>query len=562
MPSYDRIREEIKSRVDIVDLISGYVSLKKSGQNWKGLCPFHSEKTPSFIVSPSKQIYHCFGCGIGGDVFSFIMQQENTSFNEAISLLAKKAGVTLPRFQDNAISSKQREILLSLYRDSMMFYRDALKGNPKAEDYLKSRGIDNFSKDSFFIGYASMEWDRLLTHLKGKGYPVEAIKKAGLIIQGPKGYYDTFRGRIIFPIFDLQGEVAAFGGRVLDNFEPKYLNSPETLIFNKSRTLYGLNLARDSIKKMDSVIFVEGYLDVISCHRFGFTNVVAPLGTALTEGHAKLMKRFTDNATLVFDSDEAGIRAAKRALSVLFECNFDVRVLLLPRGEDPDSFLRKKGAEAFKALVDGAKSFVDFFLADRKKDGLVVAREALDIILKIPDRMLQGHYIKALSEKLKINELFLREELKRQSRVVSRQSTAYKDISTKAGQIPKHEEYILQLILKSPERARLLSEEDFDDPVSKNIFKKIKGGLTEYSALISQCDGNEKALLAELFFKEGIEDQDKTFEDCLHHLKSKRLACVLQDLQDKIKEAESRKDGEALKALLLEKQKLLKEVML
>ncbi|MBI5025278.1 MAG: hypothetical protein HZC12_00825, partial [Nitrospirae bacterium] len=251
-----------------------------------------------------------------------------------------------------------------------------------------------------------------------------------------------------------------------------------------------------------------------------------------------------------------------RALSVLFECNFDVRVLLLPQGEDPDSFLRKKGAEAFKALLDGAKSFVDFFLADRKNEGLVVAREALDVISKIPDRMLQGHYIKTLSEKLKINELFLREELKRQSRVGSRQSTAYKDISTKTGQIPKHEEYILQLVLKSPERARLLSEEDFDDPVSKNIFKKIKGGLTEYDVLISQCDGNEKALLAELFFKEDIEDPDKTFEDCLQHLKSKRLACVLHDLQDRIKEAESRKDGEALKALLLEKQKLLKEVRL
>lgn len=570
MSSYNSTLEEIKSRLDIVDVISEYIPLKKAGQNWRGLCPFHSEKTPSFMVSPTKQIYHCFGCGSGGDIFSFLTKYENLSFNESLNILAKKAGVMLQKSRKDTAFAEEKGVLLNLYRDSCIFYQENLKQNLKAKNYLKERGINEEAQKLFSLGYAPDKWDALFSKLKNKGYKIEAIKKAGLITQGAKGCYDTFRDRIIFPIFNTMGELIAFGGRVMDDSMPKYLNSPETPIFNKSRVLYGINLAKDSIKKNGFVIFVEGYIDVITTHMHGFPNTVAPLGTALTKEHGKLIKRFTDDAVLVFDGDAPGIKAAKNGIGILLESGLNVKVLPMPEGEDPDSLLRKKGKGVFANLSEKALSIVDFF-GMQKKDKHLIAREVLEIIPKIPDNVLQGYYAKLLSEKLKIDEIFIRDELRkikkahqlRDSRTARADSQRYaENPDVRTAPRPMGEIYILQLIIQFPEKAEKIfesvSEEDFEDRITKSVFKKMKSGLIDYNILISECDEEEKKFLRELLFKTAFEDPEKVFEDCFKRLKSKKRRMLLHELQDKIKKAESEGNNSLLNALLVEKQKLLK----
>lgn len=572
MPSYSSILDEIKSRLDIVDVISEYVPLKKAGQNWRGLCPFHTEKTPSFMVSPSKQIFHCFGCGTGGDVFTFLVKYEDLSFQESLNILAKKAGVTLKKFQGQSVKTEEKENLLNLHKDALIFYQQSLKQNTKAESYLERRGITRKALGLFSIGYAPAKWSALIAHLQSNGYKTEAIKKAGLITYGGKNYHDTFRNRIIFPIFNLRGEVIAFGGRVMDDSMPKYLNSSETPIFNKSRILYGLSQAKESIKKTGFAILVEGYLDVITAHMYGFTNAVAPLGTALTREHGKLIKRFTDEVVLVFDGDASGKKAAKNAIGILSENALNVKVLPLPEGEDPDSFLKKKGKNVFGDLLEKGISIVDFFVIQtgidsrRKNNEHLLAREALVIISKIPDSVLQGYYVKLLSEKLKINEVFIREELRKIKKnprhKIASGGELVKASSIRSRARPMDEVYLLQLILQFPEKSgeifNAVSMEDLEDHVTKAIFKKMKNGLTDYSALLSECDEDEKALLTELSFMSDFENPEKILKDCLNRLKSKKLQMLLHELQDKIKMAELEKNKNLLTALQLEQQKLLK----
>jgi DNA primase len=564
MSSHNNLLEEIKSRLDIVDVISDYVPLKKAGQNWKGLCPFHSEKIPSFMVSPSKQIFHCFGCGIGGDVFTFIMKFENYSFQESLTELAKRAGVEIKKSHEDKMSSGEREILLNLHRDALLFYQRQLSQNQDAGAYLKDRGITEEIQALFAIGYAPKEWDALLSYLRGKDYKIDMILKAGLINKGVKGYYDTFRDRIIFPIFNNRGEVIAFGGRAMDDSIPKYLNSPETPIFSKSRTLYGLNLAKDAIRKEGFVIFVEGYFDVITAHMHGFKNTLAPLGTAVTKEQGRLVRRFTDNAIVVFDGDASGLKAARNCIGILLESGLNVRALPLPEGEDPDSFLRKRGRDAFSEFLNKAVSIVEFFIM-QEEDRHIMVREFLEIIAQIPDGVRRGEYVKELSERLNINEVFIMEELRR---IIKR--SRIKDVGLKKEDIPEvpgdtkpmDERYILQIILHFPEmRERLfkaVSIEDFEDPTIRGIIQKIKTGLVDYNDLIYECNEQEKGLLTGLLLKDELEDPEKVFEDCLRHLKSRKRQRQLEELQEKIREAELQRDEDLLRNLLQEKQQILK----
>ncbi len=573
MPSYNSALEEIKSRLDIVDVISEYVPLKKAGQNWKGICPFHTEKTPSFMVSQAKQIYHCFGCGSGGDIFTFLVKYENLSFNESLNILAKKAGVTLQKFQKDTGSVSEKENLLNIHRDACIFFQESLKQNVKAKNYLKERGISAEAQKIFSLGFAPHAWDRLFSYLKDKNYNVEIIKKSGLVTHGAKGYYDTFRDRIIFPIFNALGEVIAFGGRVMDDSLPKYLNSPESPIFSKSRVLYGLNLAKDPIKKTGFAMFVEGYLDVITAHMYEFSNTVAPLGTALTKEHGKLIKRFTDEAVLVFDGDAAGVKAAKNGIGILLESGLHVRALPLPEGEDPDSILRKEGRDVFVTAADKALSLVDFF-AVQKKDKRLIAHEILETIFKIPDSILLGYYVKLLSERLKINEIFVREELKkmrkghqiRELRMgrtnVQRLAEEHKESPhVRPISRPMDEIYILQLIIQFPGMADVvfesISAEDFEDAVTKSIFKKMKDGFIDYDILVAQCVEEEKNLLTELLLATGLENPEKILKDCRKRLKSKKRNILLSEFQDKIRKAEAEKNDRLLRSLLQEKQKLI-----
>jgi DNA primase len=348
---FERLLEEIRSKVDIVDFISDYVPLKKSGQNYKALCPFHAEKTPSFMVSQPKQIFHCFGCGAGGDVVSFLMKHETLSFNEAVQVIAKKAGIKIGEFAYDKDRAEKREKLLAINREAAQFFIKNLLNSETAQDYLKKRGTEDSSIRAFSIGYAPPKRDSLMKYLKKTGYTDSLIKDAGLIVSDERGIRDVFRGRIIFPIYNYQHDIVAFGGRVLDDSLPKYLNSPETEIFKKGDTLFGLNLAKEEIRKKGYAVLVEGYLDTIICHQYGFKNTVAPLGTALTSKQLQRLKPVANKVVLVFDSDAAGVAAAKRSLEILSECNFRAKVLLLPEGEDPDSFLRKKAASLLKGCL-------------------------------------------------------------------------------------------------------------------------------------------------------------------------------------------------------------------
>jgi DNA primase len=573
MSSQTTTLEEIKGRLDIVELISEYVSLKKAGQNWKGLCPFHAEKTPSFTVSPSKQIFYCFGCSSGGDIFTFLMKFENITFQESLDILAKKAGVDRIKPRRRDVRAGDKEVLLTLHREANAFYRQSLKQNTKARNYLLKRGITGEAQKLFSIGYSPRTWDALFSFLKNKKYNAELIKKAGLAVRGDRGYYDTFRSRIMFPIYDLRGEVIAFGGRVMDDAMPKYLNSPETPIFHKSKILYGINLAKESVRKKGFVILVEGYLDVIAAHAEGFTNTVAPLGTALTREHCQSLKRLAQDVLLVFDGDESGIKAAQNALSLLLEGGLHVKVLAMPKGEDPDSFLKKKGKEAFSRLIDNAMSVVDFFVMQtrtgktRKSHDHLIVHEALEAISRIPESSLQGYYVKLLSEQLGINEIFIREQLmktrkKMQQRGVREQKDA-KLAEERRKKKPMDEVYLLQIILQSPERAERIfseiTEDELEDIAVQSIYRKMKSGTMGYNELVHECNEDEKNVLTEILIRPELIEPEKVLHDCLKRLKSKKRQIILHELQDRIKKAEQEKNESLLRALLQEKQKQLRQ---
>ncbi len=562
MSSRDSALEEIKDRIDIVDMISDYVHLKKTGQNWKGLCPFHSEKTPSFTVSPAKQIFHCFGCGSGGDIFTFLVRYENLTFPEALRMLAGRAGVTLEESRKSVVKAGEKETLFNMHRDALEFFQHNLAKSNRAMEYLKSRGIDIDARKVFSLGYAPKSWNNLLTYLGRKGYKQETVNKAGLAVKGERGYYDTFRDRVIFPIYDLKGDVTAFGGRSIDASEPKYLNSPETLIFNKRRVLYGLDRAKSFIKETGTALFMEGYLDVITAHMHGFSNAVAPLGTAFTQEHGKLIKRFTGNVVLVFDSDTAGIKAAGNAADILFESGLDVKVLSLPAKEDPDGFLRKNGREAFSRLLEHPLSIIEFYMM-QGGDKRLTAREAIETISRVPDRVLQGQYVKMLSEKLGINELFVMEELRKKIRQAG---SGYKTAAgTQARPKPKSrpldEVYIIRMLLQLPGKAAevsgILSDDDFRDETARGIFKKIREGAPDLNDLISRCEGEERDLLTRISLGEDFEEPEKVLSDCIKRLKDNKRRMLSQEIQNKIKEAELKKDFDLLRKLQQQQQELL-----
>ncbi len=555
MPSHDRTLDEIKNRLDIVDLISEYVNLKKAGQNWKGLCPFHTEKTPSFTVSPAKQIFHCFGCGSGGDIFTFLTRYESLTFPEALKILATRAGVTIKTYQKGADTIGEKETLLAIHRDALGFFQQYLRKNAKAVEYFKGRGISNKAQNLFSLGSAPRSWNALLSFLERKGHKSETIKKAGLVSKGTKGYYDTFRSRIIFPIHDLKGDVVAFGGRSIDGSEPKYLNSPETLIFNKRQVLYGLHFAKDSVKKDGYALLMEGYLDVITAHIHGFTNALAPLGTALTQEHGKLIRRFTDNIIIVFDSDPAGIKASKNAANILLEYGLNVKILSMPENQDPDSFLLQKGDKEFQKIVEHPLSVIDFIML-QKGERRSKIRETLETISKAPDKILQGEYIKALSDNLGANERDVREEFQR---LINRPQSGYMKPSTGATPKPKRkpldEEYIIQLLFQVPEKVNevcsALSTSDFKDATTRNIFNKLKEGVISFNELLAQCEGDEVNFLTGISARDDFENPEKVLEDCIKSLMKKQL-------DTEIKEAKSKKDSTLLTKLLAKRKNLIK----
>lgn len=426
--------EEIKNVADIVDIVSETVLLKRTGKNYVGLCPFHSEKTPSFIVSPDKQIFHCYGCQTGGNVFTFLMKIEGLAFPDAAKALAERYGVDIPvrsltPEQKKRIGEKER--LLEINKEAMGFFRGLLTRTDwgkTALAYLERRGITPETIDHFQLGYAPEGWDRLLTYFSKKNTPLPLLEKSGLIIErnAKNGYYDRFRNRIIFPIIDERRRVVGFGGRVLNDDLPKYLNSPETPVYNKRKTLYGLDRAKRKARETGVVYIVEGYFDAIALHQFGIENAVATLGTALTSDHAQLIKRgYAENIILVYDSDEAGIKAALRSVDIFRAERLNARILVLPKGYDPDTFLFEFGTETFLNAAEKAQTMMGFMLDSAiaehglSPEGKInIIGDLTAFISAVQDRMEKAVYIRELAEKINIDETIVFEKV--QSRANNR----------------------------------------------------------------------------------------------------------------------------------------------
>jgi DNA primase len=559
----DSAIEEIKSRIDIVDLLSDYISLKKTGQNYKGLCPFHSEKTPSFMVSPSKQIFYCFGCNKGGDIFTFLMLYEKMSFSEALSFLAEKANVPLHRLND-VHARGAKEVLFSIYKESNLFFAESLKRSKDALNYLKERKISHESIELFSIGYSGKERDSLLNHLNKKGFSPDDIKRSGLVISGKSGVYDFFRDRLIFPIFDLQNRVVAFGGRIMTGQKnlPKYINSPDTLIFKKGELNYGLNIAKNYIVEKGYTIVVEGYLDVIMCHQYGIKNVVAPLGTALTADQLKRIKKLSNNILLLFDGDNAGISAAKRAIHLCYPESLTTKILILPTGEDPDSFLRKYGEREFKKLLGKAILPMEFLLKISGNKRREAIREVIRLIATCPDPLQKEEEIKELAERTKISELSIREEIKN----LYKNYKVDTEIKEKEAELKDKDEFmLLSIAITFPEKAKyLLNRLDLsliNNSLIKNIFEHIKAvsegeGSFSFDKLFIRCSDEEKKILTRLSLSPGIDSEniDKIIMDCLKTI-------ALKNLEMKIKHAIDAEDTKLLNYLFSEKRKIMEECL-
>ncbi len=421
--------DEIRTASDIVDVISTYVSLKKRGKNFLGLCPFHQEKTPSFNVSPEKQMYHCFGCGVGGNVFTFVMELEKVSFIEAVRTLADRAGIALPsEGSDDRGQTTENEALYHACRIAGLFFNENLTATTEGKltlEYFRHRGFTDDTIRSFGLGYSMPSWDALVRRGERDGLDFDVLEKAGLIMKRDdgSGFYDRFRGRAMFPIFSSTGRPIAFGARKMREDDPlgKYINSPETPIYNKSRVLYGLSLAKETIREKDYAIVVEGYADLISVFQAGIRNIVASSGTALTEEQVQLVGRYTRNITMVYDADSAGSKATIRGVDLIIENGLDVKVAELPQGDDPDSFVKKHGGAAFQKLLDDASSFLDFKIGTFRAQGLLetpegntqAVRSIVETIGKMRDELKRAFWMKRVSEKYGIYEPVLFRELEK-----------------------------------------------------------------------------------------------------------------------------------------------------
>lgn len=412
----EELIEEIRLSNDILDVVGEYVKLERKGKNYFGLCPFHREKTPSFCVDNTKQMFYCFGCGKGGSVIQFIQNAENLEYIEAVKFLAERVRIPLPEGESEEEKKRAKKVqqIIKINTDAARFYYEQLNAaeNSEARLYLAKRKVSEGIAKKFGLGYSTNEWDSLYKYLKSKNYSDEDLAASGLVLakKGGNGYYDRFRGRLMFPIFDLRGNVIGFGGRVLDNSLPKYMNSPETLVYNKRKNLYALNFAKNSPEKR--IIVVEGYMDVISLYQFGIINTVASLGTALTESQGRILKKYAEEIIISYDADTAGQEATMRGLNLLNDIGCNVKVLLIPKGKDPDEFIKANGPEAFRKLIDSALSLVEYKIKVLKSqidttsiEGKInFLNKAADIIAKIDNSVEQEMYIKKISADYDISQ--------------------------------------------------------------------------------------------------------------------------------------------------------------
>lgn len=558
--------QELIERNDIVDVVSGYVRLtKRSGSNQFGLCPFHSEKTPSFSVSADRQIYHCFGCGKGGGVINFIMEIENLNFPEAVDFLAKRVGMTVPE-QENDREAQKRRRMLDLNRDAAKFFHSCLS-KPEGEaarQYMQRRRLSPAIAKRFGLGCAPDTWDSLLKEMRALGYSEKELFDAGLVRAGKNGgFYDTFRGRLMFPVIDVRGDVIGFSGRILGDGEPKYMNSPETLVFNKSRNLFALNLAKKS--KSGYIILAEGNIDVVMMHQAGFDSAVASLGTSLTAEQARLISRYTDQVVIAYDSDGAGQKASQRAIGLLEKLDVKVRVLSLSGAKDPDEYIKAKGADAFRNLIEKSENHIDFRLQavtnkyDLSVDEQKVAflKEASELVAHLSGTVERQVYARRVASMAGVSPEVVAQEVERRRKYALRSARkdATKELEHPVKQFqPKDkelhydnpesaaaEEGVIRLLLMDQGMFRdkeLPQPEDFSSPALAKIYSVLKTKLENREiismATLAAClTPQEVSLLAQIQQKpERLRNGDQALADYIDKIKQqKELSADSDDLR-------------------------------
>ena len=574
--------EEIKSRVDIVELASEHLTLKKAGRNFIGLCPFHQEKTPSFTVNRDKQIFYCFGCGEGGNVITFLMKIADKTFPEAIKILAEKTGVVLPPMlsgkevrQKNSL--KENIVNLNL-RAAQHFSRNLSSGAGKvAREYLQNRGISEETIKQFRLGFAPDTWRSLTDYIEGSGSSLKLAEQAGLIISGKEGsYYDRFRGRLIFPIENIFGEIVAFGGRILDKGEPKYLNSPESPVYIKGKNLYGLNKAKEEIRKKGFALIVEGYFDLISLSNAGIGNVVATLGTALTHEQLELLRRYTVEVVALFDPDEAGRKALDRSLELFLSMRMRARALILPENYDPDDYIKKYGKDKLDELIANAPAISDYYIDNVLGGGRTfedkrdMIKTAMEFINKIDDEIEKNLFIKRVAEKLGINEELLKKELyKKGAQIKPKTAGEKQNIRVHIDPVEVH---LILLLLEYPQKmAQVESEKVLDHFLHmelKNLGEKIIEaykllGFVDINVILS-ADSDQP--LREKIYKLRIDEPpvdgetiEKDFADTVRKIKGKWFKEQKRQIQLKLKQADESGDKELIYNLTCQKQNLMRE---
>jgi DNA primase len=574
----DSFIAEVRAANSIFDVVSEHIPLKKSGASYKGHCPFHSEKTPSFHVHPEKEIFHCFGCGVGGDVFGFVQKFENVSFPKAVEMLAGRRGIPLPAVSARELEEdRQKRRILEANEAAALFYQAILRGpvGVQARTYLEGRGITPATAETFRLGWSPPGWDELKQHLRKKGFPEEILLKAGLTVarQDRPGSNDRFRSRVIFPISSPTGEVVAFGGRATEaGREPKYLNSPETPLFHKAGTLYGLHQARGAIRNTGYAVVVEGYLDLITCHQAGIGQVVATLGTALGRDHLRLLRRHTGTVVMLYDGDAAGLEAMTRSLEPFLQEDLAVRAVLLPPGHDPDSFVRHQGGEALGRLLETGVPLMEFVLERIAQthrpggiDGKARAAAAMAPLLgKVAGRIRRDEYVRFAARLLDVREDLLLADVER-SPPPARVREASPPPPSPTERHPLEEELVRAMLL-SPRLAADVREQvplsrlrnarcrDIADALYHDAGEPGATGATVISLLANRGNSAAADLAAALLAEERpAEDLERVIRDCLRKYHHQQLSSELKDLQDEIRQAEAANRPE-LDALLKRKQ--------
>lgn len=572
--------EEIKNRVDIVDLVSEYLTLKKAGRNFTGLCPFHQEKTPSFSVNRDKQIFYCFGCGEGGNVITFLMKIADKTFPEAIKDLAEKTGVILPPMSSGKEgrqkdSLKEGIINLNL-KAAQQFSRNlSSPAGAAARKYLQDRGIAEDIVKQFRLGYVPDTWRSLTDYIEKNGMSLKLAEQGGLIIVGKEGsFYDRFRGRLIFPIENVFGEIIAFGGRMMEKGEPKYLNSPESPVYTKGKNLYGLNKAKEEIRKKGFALIVEGYFDLISLWNAGICNVVATLGTALTREHLDLLRRYTVDVVALFDPDEAGRKALDRSLELFLSAEMRARALILPGGYDPDDYVRKFGKEKLEELISRSQSLSDYYIENVLGDGKTfedkrdMIKTAMEFIVKINDKKEKDLFIKRIAEKTGLNEeLLIKETYKTVTRGEIRSGKAKQPVNINSDMVELH---LIQLMLEYPQKITQVENENILDyflqPELQNLGQKIIDaykllGFIDIGVILS---ADENASLRERIFQAMMKALpaddtmlEKIFTDNVRQIKRKCYKEQHRQIKLKLSKAQESGNQDLLNKLLYEKENIL-----